>query len=471
MRARCLAAACLGLLIGGLSVAGAARAQGEGWLWENPHQRYVRQYEGTKTCLQCHEAQAREVFSSVHYQWQAPAPNILDAGGRSIGKINVGNDFCTSAVASWIGILKNAEGQLIGNGCSKCHAGQGLLPATQPDEAQLENIDCLVCHAAGYRREVVRDEAGAFRWAPAARDNPELMLNVAQQVGRPSNEMCLRCHLGAGGGPNYKRGDLETALVHARREFDVHMGSAMQCIQCHAFREHRVRGGGTQMGGRDWPDDPPPRCEGCHKGALHRQAVLDRHTAALACTTCHIPLFARRDATDMRRDWSRAVAVEGEGRYEPAIDFATRVQPVYAWWNGKGSIALPDQPVRPGRNGKVAFYAPAGSRGDPGAKIHAFKYHTARLPVEKATGLLIPIQVAPFFREGDVAAALRGGAAAQLGRQIDPARDVEWVETERYLGIFHGVQPAAAALGCADCHGPGGRMDWQALGYRGDPRD
>jgi mono/diheme cytochrome c family protein len=38
------------------------------------------------------------------------------------------------------------------------------------------------------------------------------------------------------------------------------------------------------------------------------------------------------------------------------------------------------------------------------------------------------------------------------------------------MGIYHEVQPKAQALKCADCHGPGGRLDWKALGYPGDPR-
>jgi hypothetical protein len=33
----------------------------------------------------------------------------------------------------------------------------------------------------------------------------------------------------------------------------------------------------------------------------------------------------------------------------------------------------------------------------------------------------------------------------------------------------HMVQTKEKALRCVDCHGPGGRMDWQALGYPGDP--
>jgi hypothetical protein len=31
------------------------------------------------------------------------------------------------------------------------------------------------------------------------------------------------------------------------------------------------------------------------------------------------------------------------------------------------------------------------------------------------------------------------------------------------------VQPAEEALQCDACHGEGGRMDWAALGYPGDP--
>jgi hypothetical protein len=33
----------------------------------------------------------------------------------------------------------------------------------------------------------------------------------------------------------------------------------------------------------------------------------------------------------------------------------------------------------------------------------------------------------------------------------------------------HMVQAKTEALRCTDCHGEGGRMDWAALGYPGDP--
>ena len=44
-----------------------------------------------------------------------------------------------------------------------------------------------------------------------------------------------------------------------------------------------------------------------------------------------------------------------------------------------------------------------------------------------------------------------------------------WVDTVRYMGIFHSVPPASDALGCLDCHAPSGRLDWKGLGYESDP--
>jgi hypothetical protein len=43
------------------------------------------------------------------------------------------------------------------------------------------------------------------------------------------------------------------------------------------------------------------------------------------------------------------------------------------------------------------------------------------------------------------------------------------VDTVRYMSINHEVRPAEHALGCLDCHGPDGRLDWPALGYADDP--
>lgn len=45
-----------------------------------------------------------------------------------------------------------------------------------------------------------------------------------------------------------------------------------------------------------------------------------------------------------------------------------------------------------------------------------------------------------------------------------------FAETDMYWKVNHMGVPKAQALGCNDCHGANGRMDWKALGYAGDPR-
>jgi hypothetical protein len=276
--------------------------------------------------------------------------------------------------------------------------------------------------------------------------------------------MCLRCHVGSGGGFNYKRGDIEIAHVRAEREFDVHMGSGMSCIQCHKFEDHKVLGSGTQLAGQDRPG-ASNRCENCHTGSIHEESTLNRHVQSVYCTTCHIPSFAKTQATDMHRDWSQSEYLEKKDKYEPVITFEKDVKPVYAWWNGKGKLALLNKPVEE-QDGTVRLYDPQGSIDDPEARIYAFKLHTAKLPIDKETREFIPIKVGVVFKKGDNAAAVKVGAKAYSGKEnVEP----EWVTTERYMGIFHEVTPKEQALQCMDCHGGGARLDWTALGYEGDP--
>lgn len=88
------------------------------------------------------------------------------------------------------------------------------------------------------------------------------------------------------------------------------------------------------------------------------------------------------------------------------------------------------------------------------------------MPVLDGKNYVIPIMVEEFFPNGKVGEAVQ--QAAKLTYGVDNAQ-YTWVSSSRYMGIFHEVQPASHALQCLDCHGPNGRMDWSALGYKGDP--
>jgi hypothetical protein len=88
------------------------------------------------------------------------------------------------------------------------------------------------------------------------------------------------------------------------------------------------------------------------------------------------------------------------------------------------------------------------------------------MPVTTESRWLLPINVEEFFADGNMDGAVREAAHVMYGIE-----DFEygWMPVERYMGIFHEVQPADSALRCLDCHGPDGRLDWAGLGYEADP--
>ena len=69
-------------------------------LTKKSHGEYFEHFEGTKTCLQCHEKDAENFFHSQHYQWKGETPAIVNSGGKKLGKLNTFNDFCD--IAHWL---------------------------------------------------------------------------------------------------------------------------------------------------------------------------------------------------------------------------------------------------------------------------------------------------------------------------------------------------------------------------------
>lgn len=432
------------------------------------HSGKFEHYEGTSTCLTCHREQAQSFFHSQHYQWKGATPKLANARGQRLGKINTINDFCTGPAINWIGVVKNSRGDVVSKGCSKCHAGAGLRPSEQMSDQQLENIDCLLCHASGYQRDLVAGADGSFTWKPILWRNQEGLDSVAKRISRPTRTMCLRCHAASGGGPNYKRGDLEYVLADPPRDHDVHMASDglnLQCVDCHAGGDHRVVGRGVDLAATDTPGKGLS-CEGtCHRDP-HKQAVLNRHATRVFCASCHVPVFAREDPTDMIRDWSKPAYNADADRYTATITLQKDVTPVYAWFNGTSVATLPKEPVRLDASGRVLMMGPVGRRSDPKSRIYPFKLHAGRMPVMKDRRWIIPMLVEEFFADGNVDAAVKNASREFYGVS-DP--QYGWADTSRYMGIFHGVAPASKAVGCLECHSPVGRLDWKALGYAADP--
>ena len=179
-------------------------------------------YEGTKTCLTCHASEAASMHASVHYQWQGDASESTGLDSSLAGKLGGINDFCIYPDINWIGKLTNLDGVQVDGGCSKCHAGLGLKPSADATAEQLENIDCLVCHSADYKR-TVGTVGGQLRWVPDTAAMSVPLMQAAVDITLPTRNTCLNCHTKAGGGNNFKRGDIEEAHRNASPAFDVHL--------------------------------------------------------------------------------------------------------------------------------------------------------------------------------------------------------------------------------------------------------
>ncbi|MBN2430412.1 MAG: hypothetical protein JXQ27_03005 [Acidobacteria bacterium] len=432
---------------------------------EGSHAGRFIAYEGSRTCLPCHETETYEVHASLHYQWQAPTPDVVGEEGGFSGKYGTINDFCTYPNFNWIGKMTNVYGQQVDGGCAKCHIGLGKHPTPEATEDQLENIDCLVCHSDAYKRTVGTWD-GELRFVPDHEKMTVSLLQAASDIRRtPSMDACLNCHTKSGGGNNFKRGDLEEAHRSATREFDVHMaaaaagGAGLECVDCHFTEQHRIAGRGVDLRGRDLAADMS--CEMCHSTAPHGNSRLDDHAARINCTVCHIPDFANVAPTDLHRDFSRPGELDpATGLYEPHMLKAAHVQPAYGFYNGKSYFYDFGTAVQTGENGHVLMAGPQGDIKTAGARIYAFKRHTATQAVDPQ-GRLIPLKMGIVFQTGDTQAAIEAGADA-IGWGYEGHT---FVETERYMGLFHEVAPSEYTLQCTDCHGSAERLDFTALGY------
>ncbi len=410
----------------------------------------------TDTCLECHEASANDFMQTSHWTWSA-RQEVFGRGWMDTGKRHALNNFC-------YGVASNLSM------CTECHAGYGWKDDTF-DFDDPSNIDCLVCHDTTGTYHRLAGDGGV---ADPATD----FEHVARNAGTPQRANCGVCHFYSGSGHAVKHGDLEGTLLDASTAIDVHMarqGLDFPCQKCHVTEQHLISG--TAMAASPAGEERVA-CEDCHTTPLHDKALLDRHSRTVACQTCHIPLFARGEATKMFWDWSAAgkkteseygpdglpVYVPYKGRFKWGRD----IVPEYAWFNGLAGVHAWGDRIDP--SVEVRLNWPVGSKKDPGAKIFPFKVHRGRQIYDSVHRYLInPMLVGDegFAHSKDWDAAARLGMSA---RGLDYSGKYDFADTMMYLKINHMVAPAGAALGCRDCHGRDvKRMDWAGLGYQGDP--
>jgi octaheme c-type cytochrome (tetrathionate reductase family) len=404
--------------------------------------------EVTQACLECHEDAANEVVQTVHWTWESE-PVMLEGRDEpvTIGKKNSINNFCIGIQSNW-------------TGCTRCHAGYGWEDANF-DFSDEENVDCLVCH----------EQTGTYMKSNSGYPDTSVdLVAAAQSVGTPSRTNCGSCHFNGGGGNAIKHGDLDGSLLFPTDEIDIHMGRYdFQCIDCHQTEEHQVSGHSISV---SVDDENEIACTDCHSSVVHEDERINDHTDTVACQTCHIPQGAVREATKMEWDWSTAGQDIPEDPHEylkikGSFVYEQNFMPDYAWFNGEADRYIFGDPINPDES--TVLNMPYGDLNDPESKIWPFKIHRAQQIYDTEYNYLLQPKT---VGEGGYWTEFDWDLAARLGSEavgMEYSGEYGFAPTEMYWNLSHMVVPTEEALQCNDCHGDNGRLDWEQLGYFGDP--
>ena len=454
----------------------------------NIHELYFSAilYEGTESCLMCHEDQGANVLDTGHFKWEGKTENIVGLEGGLHGKNDLLNNFCIAVATN--------EAR-----CTQCHTGYGYRDAGY-NFNDPNNIDCLVCH----------DQSGTYKKGKttAGMPDPSVDLNaVARSISlgsEPTRKACIGCHAYAGGGDNVKHGDISTDMIATTRDFDVHMGvngANLSCVDCHATNHDPKTGdvnhGIAGMSLHSVNEGEIRQCTDCHggKNTIHADSSVDtifvdgRHDR-LACQVCHIPAIARAVSTTTEWYWSDAgknidpIPVDPEtgrptwDKKKGSFVWSTNVRPTLRYSNGKWTrmvVGISDKYDEE----PIQMAEPLGDYSDPDAMIYPFKLMIGNQPVDPNTHtVLVPHLFGtaggpnPYWGTWDWTKALQDGAN-RTGQ--DFSGTYIFAATEMLLSVNHEVAPAEQALGmgginggCMDCHKTE-FIDWPALGWTDDP--
>jgi octaheme c-type cytochrome (tetrathionate reductase family) len=386
-------------------------------------------------------------MKSNHWNWEREE-YIQGRGIVYIGKKNAINNFC-------IGTKGNEES------CAKCHIGFGM-DAKGKIYTDSSNIDCLVCHDNTETYVKAQEKGGA----PVA----TLDFNkIAENVGKPKRTNCGVCHFYGGGGNNVKHGDLEMSMFEPTRDVDVHMGTDgmnMQCVDCYLTEKHVISGKLFSMASTCTNRN---NCEQCHTSNPHDDDMLNKHTLKVACESCHIPTYAKVNATKMYWDWSQAGKLRNG---EPYVEedsmgnhaymsikgkfiWKKNVKPDYIWFNGTATHYLEGDKIED-TSKPLVLNKLNGSYSDDESKIVPVKIHKAKQPYDPVNRILIqPKLFAENKGEGAFWKDFNWQTASEVGMRdanLPFSGKVSFIETVMYWPINHMVSPKENAVKCSECH-------------------
>ncbi|HPD33696.1 MAG TPA: tetrathionate reductase family octaheme c-type cytochrome [Candidatus Kapabacteria bacterium] len=401
----------------------------------------------TRACISCHNERDKQIMATNHWTWQK-TEYMEGKGIVNYGKINAINNFCIAA--------KGNEGS-----CAKCHAGFGM---GQPGFAFSDStrVDCIICHDNSETYMKGQDMDGY--------PDPKVDLaKVAQSVGKPKRSNCGVCHFYGGGGNNVKHGDLEEALFEPNKELDVHMAVEnmnLQCVDCHKTTDHKIKGNLYSVSSMDLNR---LSCEECHSATPHKEDIINEHTLKVACQTCHIPTYAKANATKLEWDWSTAGDLRNGEPYEiddkdgnhiylsikGSFKWGKNLKPDYVWFNGKANHYLMGEVISDTTH-PVQINTLYGSYSDVNSKITPVKIHLGNQPYDPINHILItPKLYADKKGEGAYWQDFNWQTASEVGMKdnnLPFSGKVGFIKTVAYWPVNHMVAPKEESVNCTECH-------------------
>lgn len=403
-------------------------------------------------CLMCHDDSGDEVLQSNHWNWLSSISSAKFKPDSDNGKHISINNFC-------IAVPGNSSP------CTTCH-----LPYSGKDESfdfnSAENIDCLVCH----------EQTGTYaklKFESISSDSTIDLLAIAQSVAKPTDTNCGSCHFRGIGGVMMQSGAMDNSLFEPAEENDIHLGGlGFGCADCHETNKHNISP-------KNESGESTVACENCHDSAPHEKELLNKHYAAVACQTCHIPIYSRTEPSIVQWDWSKA----GEDRQSVKNEFgeetyiktvgelvwAKNIKPGYYWSNSTSNYYELGEKIE--KNKIVDLNKPAGKISDLISKISPYKVVKVKQPFDPVNkNLIIP----SIFGEQGYASTFDWVSASSEGMKevnLEFSGTVDFIETKMHWPINHFVMSADNALKCTSCHGIGGEklLNWKDLGYPDDP--
>ena len=435
--------------------------------------------ELTKACLSCHNLAAKQIHGSTHWNWEFSNKET----GQLLGKKHVLNNTLISTSSN-------------GPYCARCHISNEWTEQSF-DFSSEEQVDCLACHDttgsyASKKMHKLRARCSACHVEFDQSKAREVVRKpdyseLAQKVGKPSIETCGSCHFSSDGGDGVKHGDLDTSLIAATPELDIHMargspGLGFGCTTCHETRNHRIPGSRyapetKDLLGKDVVGGSRATCESCHGQKPHPESAnikLNDHVDRIACQTCHIPALARGGRpTKTHWDWSTAgrfdeddqdiIEEDSKGHIiyssqRGSSRWAENLTPDYVWFNGRVKHLTLKDTIDPSQS--VPLNILSGGPDDPTSRIWPVKTLYGRQPMDPENSTLV---AARLFGKTDDAywEGFEWESAIDSGMKASGLKfsgKVGFVDTEMRIPVNHMVAPAQNALECASCHSRNGRM-------------